>query len=380
MNKVRQLHEEAMNLAEMAFVAKLNGQLERASQLTREAFQKEVQAASLVSDESSSEPTRSILHRSAASLALNCNEFREAERLIARGLAGNPPEDVAQELRDLFDEVNFERHLDLRGVTLEGEEVQISIAGNAVSGGMAASEEVIVRIEDARKLIYRTVERLMGRPYREGGAASRGIVDYELYVSVPRAASFAVSLKVSSPKQPPLPGFKEEFRFVHPAEVIDEIMSCLELFSRSEEKPLHDKIPQEAYYRNFVGIAKNIAPDGNQVKIVGFTSIRDGKERRISLTTPRKEIKWRAKDEADREKKGEGKRIMVIGTLLFADEISIKNKIKLVDEKGETHRIVVPEGMMSDIVRPLWKEIVQVTGFYHAGAIHLEDITKAVTT
>jgi hypothetical protein len=43
-----------------------------------------------------------VLHRSAASLAVECFQLREAERLIGRALAGNPPPDIADELRDLL--------------------------------------------------------------------------------------------------------------------------------------------------------------------------------------------------------------------------------------------------------------------------------------
>jgi len=134
MNRIRELHEKAMNLAEMAVVAKLQGDLEQVNLLFRQAFESEAQAARLVPDETSVEPTRSILYRSAASLALDCNEFREAERLITAGLAGRPPEEIAEELRDLYEKANFQRHLDLRGVSLDPEEVQMSIAENKKGG------------------------------------------------------------------------------------------------------------------------------------------------------------------------------------------------------------------------------------------------------
>ena len=111
MKSIRELHKEAMDLAELAFVAKLRGNLEEANQLSQQAFEHEAQAAKLVPDEPSSEPTRSVLYRSAAALALDCNELREAERLIAAGLAGHPPEDIAEELRELFEKVNSLRHL-----------------------------------------------------------------------------------------------------------------------------------------------------------------------------------------------------------------------------------------------------------------------------
>jgi hypothetical protein len=35
-------------------------------------------------------------------LAIACAELREAERLIGRALSGNPPDDIANELRDLL--------------------------------------------------------------------------------------------------------------------------------------------------------------------------------------------------------------------------------------------------------------------------------------
>ena len=378
MSQIKELHEKAMYLAEMAVVTKLQGDLERANQLFRQAYENEAKAARLMPEEPSPEPTRSILYRSAASLALDCNEYREAERLIALGLAGQPPEEIAIELRDLFDKVNFQRHLDLRGITLEPEEVQMSIAGKAISPGLAPSEQFIMRIEDTQKLIYRTVERLLGKPYREGGAASRVVRDYGLFISVPRAASFAVSLRVSRPIQPPLPAFGKEFTYVEPTHVIDEVLACLELFNKSEESQLRERIPDEAYYRNFVGISKNIAPDGNEVKVVGFTAIRPGVERRINLTKPRDEIKLALESRVGLEPGAERKMGTFTGTLRFADAINVaRPKIKLIDENGNTYNVIVPEGMMSDIVKPLWEELVTVTGFYRGRAIHLEEIRRA---
>jgi hypothetical protein len=39
--------------------------------------------------------------------------------------------------------------------------------------------------------------------------------------------------------------------------------------------------------------------------------------------------------------------------------------------------IIVPEGMMNDIVRPLWDDTVIVTGTRLKNKIHLKDISKA---
>jgi len=91
------LHRKAMAFADEAAMARRRGDTERARALTRNAFDKEKEAALLIEFE----PSRSVLLRSAAALALECGETRNAERLIRIALAGNPPEHIAEELRGL---------------------------------------------------------------------------------------------------------------------------------------------------------------------------------------------------------------------------------------------------------------------------------------
>ncbi|MDA1192404.1 MAG: hypothetical protein O3A46_12075 [Candidatus Poribacteria bacterium] len=96
-------HHHAMELADKADAAKRSGSNVEATALLREAFRYEKQAAMEYKDRPETEPTRSVLFRSAASLALECGELREAERMIAFGLSGNPPNAIAAELRELFE-------------------------------------------------------------------------------------------------------------------------------------------------------------------------------------------------------------------------------------------------------------------------------------
>jgi hypothetical protein len=91
-----------MELVDQAVLARQRGDAEAMILLSRAALMKERAAADQVANQFDLEPTRSVLHRSAAILAIECNELREAERLIARALAGNPPNDIADELRDLL--------------------------------------------------------------------------------------------------------------------------------------------------------------------------------------------------------------------------------------------------------------------------------------
>ncbi len=68
--------------------------------------------------------------------------------------------------------------------------------------------------------------------------------------------------------------------------------------------------------------------------------------------------------------------VEIVGQLKYADSIK-ENDIKIVDDKSKAHKIIVPEGMMSDIVKPLWDEKVKINGKKIRGKVILFDIQKA---
>jgi hypothetical protein len=83
MQNVETLHQEAMELVDQVVLARQRGDDQAVQNLSRSAFAKERAAADLVANQLDFEPTRAVLHRSAAVLALECSELREAERLIS---------------------------------------------------------------------------------------------------------------------------------------------------------------------------------------------------------------------------------------------------------------------------------------------------------
>ncbi len=109
MGEMKELHHEAMRLADQADHLRRLGDLEASRRHLALALEQERQAAALTTVDLALEPTRAVLHRSAATLAFQCGDYREAERLIAVALGGNPPETIAEELRDLLEQVYFER-------------------------------------------------------------------------------------------------------------------------------------------------------------------------------------------------------------------------------------------------------------------------------
>ena len=106
MRNIEKLHQRAMDFAEEAFIAKLEGDLQKEQELLRKAFEQENQAAKLIAREKEAEPSRSILHRSAATLAIDCGKIEEAKRLIETALSGKPPKEIEDELKDLSKQLN----------------------------------------------------------------------------------------------------------------------------------------------------------------------------------------------------------------------------------------------------------------------------------
>lgn len=373
MRPTAELHKRAMQLVDRAMVARAQGDRTGADELMREAYQVERQAAHTLMPHSDLEPSRAVLFRSAASLALECGEVRDAERLIATALSGDPAEEVVQELRDLLEQVYFQRHLDLRGIVLQPAEFQVAIAGPAVGFGVAQSEEFVGRIRDVQTMVYRTAERKLGRAYREGGRRTDALQsEVELYLSAPRAASFAITCRIGS-RQMALPGMDIV------RDVVDEVIDCLDLFSAGRIEPLRQRIADPAYYRNFVGLARKISPDGDAVRSVGITTLKSDGERRTILTTPRKKTPSPTTADADRPAAQQRERIEVSGVLKFSNSLAERRGlIKILDGKGQVHRVVVPPGMMRDIVRPMYEDEVVVIGRRRRnGDLNLESIDPA---
>ena len=66
MRSILEKHRQAMEYADHAFQARRDGDENQAGILFRQAFECERESAELVTSENSVEPTRSVLHRSAA--------------------------------------------------------------------------------------------------------------------------------------------------------------------------------------------------------------------------------------------------------------------------------------------------------------------------
>ena len=250
MSAINDFHHKAVDLSAFALMEQMRGNAERSAELFEQALENELAAIEELKEPV--EPTYSVLHRSAGWMAFHCRKFRIAEKLAARALSHDPHPEIAEELRDLLEQINFGRHLKLKGVTLAANDIQLSLSGSEVGLGVIRASEFIDRISYSSKLVHRIIERRNNRPFRERGRPSSNIESlYQSYLSIPRAASYAVTLSFStSSHQPSLPGISDI------AEVVDEFMELMELLNSANVSEIQGRIPDPAYLRNFLGLAK----------------------------------------------------------------------------------------------------------------------------
>ena len=104
---VRDFHNKAMEFAELAFVARIQGQRAQAHEFFVQALEYELAAIAQLEVEGRIEPTNSVLYRSAATLALDCNQPQKAKEIATQALNQNPHPEIAEELHELLHRISL---------------------------------------------------------------------------------------------------------------------------------------------------------------------------------------------------------------------------------------------------------------------------------
>ena len=351
MNSASVFHNRAMDFVDRAARERSRGDKELSNSLFRQALDSELKAIDEL-------PKRgglawSILHRSAATMALDCGDFRMAEKLASTALAGDTHPEIADELRDVWERANFHRHLRMDGMVLGNMEVQLSLVGSEVAGGMTSMSELVNRIDSFQKLVHRIVQRKRNPEYRNR-VPSDVKSGYRVFAASPTAGSFAIAIRIAhAGEQSSFPGM------LGTEEVIGEFMDLLEWANDSEIDKIEKRIPDPHYLQNFVGLGKRLAPDGRRIRQVGITSTDRGKTRSLSVTTPASQFLSGRVEPSE----SSSQLVEASGVLRFADASGKRaNRIRLHSNDGAQHDVLVPPGLMDDIVRPMWNLHVTVRG------------------
>ena len=251
--------------------------------------------------------------------------------------------------------------------TLGQAEIQLNLVGRTVSNGVVLLSDLLPRMNNIQTLIYRTVQRMHDLPYRP--SIPNDIREgYHAFASTPRNGRFAVSLRLGHPvTQLPLPGF------TGPSDIISEFFDLVEIANRDDHAEIERRIPDPSYQRNFLGLARGLAPDGDRIRQVGFAATANGNTRSVAMTRPASQIKLAGPESAHQN----AETLRVSGMLRYADGTgSSLNRIRIVEDNGQSHNISVPTGLMDDIVRPMWNSFVTVLGSrrHRQKIIRLHDI------
>lgn len=346
--QIEKLHNDAMGIADDADLLKHRGQVAEAQELFCKAFALEHEAAMAAISSGVEELSVNVLIKSAAFLGYDAGLIRESEQMVGLALSRNLPVEIAEEMRDLLENINFARHLRLNGVTLSDNEVQIVVAGNGVAHGMARADDVNERIGTFKQIAIRTAERAKGRKFRTSGQPAKDIRDFcTSYLSVPRAASFAVTMRIGETTEKTLEAFQGGANAL-----IEDIATNLTFANSGDIPALKERIKDQSYLENFVGLAKEFAPDGERVSLVGVTFKKEGREVPVQLTTPKvmyREVVTDLVEEhsGEEEKKEGGVKETLVGTLYAANSKSDEVKFQVGEKK---YTIKVPEGL-TEIVR-----------------------------
>jgi hypothetical protein len=231
---------------------------------------------------------------------------------------------------------------------------------------MIKAEEFIKRAEIFDNMTIRTSERLLKKTFREKGRVPKYIKEnFETYYSIPRAASFAITIRV---------GYKPNTYSLFDeddiqAAVINDIVENIKMVNNHDENKLKEKIVNEDYFFNTLGLIKKLSPDNKEVSLVGLTTTKKGNDNAVAFTRSTEEIKLAPIiHNVDVSKMDD---IVISGKLYYAD--ANKGDIGLDTDDG-LYTVFVPKGVLADIVKPYWEQYVTIKGRKQDKKIFFEDL------
>ena len=356
LQKSVQLHNEATDLADEAFFARRARDLEAELRFTREAFSKEAKSAELLRHDPSHH-MHAILHRSAATLAYRCGEYKTAEKLIFHGLIADPEGRSRDELYDLLAKVRFRLSINSEAPPLENDELVMTLQGPDADNGLLELSTLADQINRWGTLITTTASLVSGLGFDDRAKVNRS---YRVLAAPPAKGSFKIIMKQMPIGQSHLPGF----------EIVESvnarIIESFDTLNRGRLAALQSSFDDEAYYHEFMRSATYLAPDGQRITALGIEAGLSEEKRTVLFDRTRDDLEsvyipsvlqveqdeFRLSDESE----------SVVGELKFADDLKETGEIQLIAEDGKKWQIQVDEGLAAKVVKPHFGDTVIVTG------------------
>ena len=367
------LHRESTTLASKARLALITDDESSYLEYTRKAFEKESQSAELLRHEPSHH-MHAILHRSAATLAYRCGENRAAETLIAQGLAGDPKDSLREQLYELQDRVRLKIKLNIRDLPLEDEELVMTLLGTGANKGLIEPRSLARRITNFETLIRNTLGSVNGHSFRNRRKVD---TDFRVLATPPKSGSYRIGMTIVNvgPQRFPSLSYFDGVR--------SRLLKNLSLLNGGDLESLRKSLHDETYLHNLVGLAKELAPDGELISAVSIEGDIEGRRESISFDRSRDDLN-EVELPSDAETVDTGftltqERESVVGVLDYASAKDAGGEVKLLANDNKRWTIVVSQAIAEDVVKPYFGDRVRVDGRHmikkrKAKRLYLDDI------
>lgn len=280
-----ELHNKAMELADEADLQSRMGNLKEAKDLYSEAYVFEQRASAVAVCEHVGEPSETVLIKSVAFLAFDAKLFDESEKMAKWALSRNLPKGMVEEMKELLKNIRAARLLRVK-IPFNNNEILIRLAGRGETQKKARKDDIEDRVKIITRMIARTAELQKNIPYRQSGQPSKDIKEICAYNhSIERKTNHAVMVRLDQIGTASITPEKQ----VQVSEILDNIATNLSLVNQGNLPVLYERIQDPSYFKNFLILAKEFAPDGNKVEYVKFTYINDGKKDPVRLTRQKRD-------------------------------------------------------------------------------------------
>lgn len=287
-------HDEAMAMVDQARQAQRMGDNGLFVELLRSACHLERQAARILPPLRESEPTRTVLFRSAASLAFQSGDYQEACNLAFDGLSGNSPEELSTELLEIATDAKFRLQLIGQNLQVPNCEITLTLRGPRVSIGLAPAKQTTLILRRVERLLRGRVEDFL-RKVRDPGDLEWPVGrtrPFDVFMRPVEAEEFAVAFRLGLHEQLPL------FSATSMGEgIVGEFMKDL-------RAAIDDGDAATTNSDKFTVAARKLEPDGKDVTSIEIASVVEGQL--ISVRIPPKKGPAREIGEAAHKKLSTG--------------------------------------------------------------------------
>lgn len=350
------LHKQAMDLVSKAIIQK-NEDSKTYHDLMKQAYDIESKAAYMLYGETDLEPARSILFQSAANIASEIEMYDEAIKMVYAALSGNPPQHISQNLNDLYESIQFSRHLMKSNMEISKNTLNISVFGPGVGSGIVLYDAFKRRIDTVEKMLIRTIQRIK---YPHSFISSK-LYDlkklFPTFVQSLERGCLSVGLKIALDED-------KESNLIDRGLLetsIADLAEDVDLLNKDDLDMLKARINNDEYYKSIVELYRELLPDGND--ITGINLVANLEDRSIDLHITRSKPDFVTDYDAvvildPVETADKGSELILEGFLRMADRRKKEPYVRLVLPSNKEYTVYLDESTIDDVVSSYWDMFV----------------------